>query len=135
MKKIILLISIAIYSNIASAQIQLKDDSVIIKNETSIQRTLNAQNFEKLKDLTTYNAKIQGFIGFCNYEKEDQKQFYDFYVNNLMKLNLTKDEMDILSRIYQENSFKTKRDGFSGMDCKKFKDDFEKIMTDIKKSK
>ena len=76
--------------------------------------------------------RIKGFSGFCNFPKESQKIFYDNFVKKITDLNLTKEENDLINLSFKETAYEIKKNGIKGLTCEKFKEDFEKIIKEIK---
>jgi len=133
MKKINMLILLSLLCSNGFAQITLKDDSTTYKNETPKNGKLNSIEFQKLNGFTKYSGTIQGFSGYCKYSNDDQKLFYDNYYKQVLKLNLSNEENEILFNSFKQTAYEIREKGINGLSCEKFKDDFDKIIKEIKK--
>lgn len=133
MKKINILILLGLLSTNVFAQITLKDDSTTFKSEIPKNGKLNSDQFKKLNGFSKYSGTIQGFSGYCNYSSDDQKLFYSNFRNRILNLNLSTEENEILFNSFKQSAYEIKEKGINGVSCDKFKDDFSKIISDIKK--
>lgn len=133
MKKINMLILLGLLSSNVFAQITLKDDSTTFKSEIPKSGKLNSEQFKKLNGFSKYSGTIQGFSGYCNYSSEDQKLFYDNFYKQVLKLSLSDEENEILFNSFKHSAYEIKEKGINGLSCEKFKDEFSKIINDIKK--
>lgn len=133
MKKINILILLGLLSTNVFAQITLKDDSTTFKSEIPKNGKLNSDQFKKLNGFSKYSGTIQGFSGYCNYSSDDQKLFYSNFHNQILNLNLSTEENEILFNSFKQSAYEIKEKGINGVSCDKFKDDFSKIISDIKK--
>ena len=132
MKKINILILLGLLSTNVFAQITLKDDSTTFKSETPKNGKLNSDQFTKLNGFSKYSGTIQGLSGYCNYSNDDQKLFYSNFHNQILKLNLSTEENEILFNSFKQSAYEIKEKGVNGLSCDKFKDEFSKIINDIK---
>lgn len=133
MKKMNMLILLGLLSTNVFAQITLKDDSTTFKNEMPKNGKLSVTEFKKVNGFSKYSGTIQGFSGYCKYSSEDQKLFYDNFYKQVLKLSLSDEENEILFNSFKQSAYEIKEKGISGLSCDKFKDDFEKIIKEIKK--
>ena len=114
------------------AQITLKDDSMTFKNETPTMGRLDSQKFKDLNGFSKYSGTIQGFSGYCNFPIESQKIFYNNFIKKITSLNLSQEEFEIINNSFKQSAYEIKKNGINGLTCEKFKDDFDKIIKDIK---
>ncbi len=133
MKKINILIILGLLCTNVFAQITLKDDSTTFKSEIPKSGKLNSEQFKKLNGFSKYSGTIQGFSGYCNYSSDDQKLFYSNFHNQILNLNLSTEENEILFNSFKQSAYEIKEKGINGVSCDKFKDDFSKIISDIRK--
>lgn len=131
MKKIMIGLLMVCSMN-AFAQLSLKDDSVTFKDEKPNNGILSSEKFKELNGFTKYSGTIQGFSGYCQYPAESQKIFYDNYMRKIANINLSKDELEIITNSFKQTAYEIKKNGINGLSCDKFKPDFEKIIKDIK---
>lgn len=129
MKKLILIL--AIISTNSFAQLSLKDNSSTFKDKSPLNGTLSAEKFKEIKGFSKYSGTIQGFAGFCKFSVDSQKIFYNYFVQRVTNLKLSKEENEIINTSFQQSAYEVRKDGINGLTCEKFKSDFEKIMKDI----
>lgn len=133
MKKINILIILGLLCTNVFAQITLKDDSTTFKSETPKNGKLTSSDFQKINGFSKYSGTIQGFSGYCKYSNEDQKLFYDNFIKQIIKLNLSSEENEILFNSFKQSAYEIREKGINGLTCEKFKDDFTKIIKEINK--
>jgi len=125
-------IFLTILSINAMAQITLKDDSVTYKNEKPTNGKLDANKFKDLNGFSKYSGTIQGFSGYCNFPVESQKLFYNNFMSKIKTINLSQEEFDIINNSFKQSAYEIRKNGITGLTCDKFKEDFDKIIKEIK---
>ena len=134
MKKLLLILALTIISTISPnsfAQLSLKDDSSTFKEENPIGGKLSAEKFKEINGLSRYSGTIQGFSGFCKFPIDSQKVFYNYFVERITSLKLTKEENEIINNSFKQITYDVRKNGINGLTCEKFKPDFEKIIKEI----
>lgn len=130
MKKYILILFSLLSMN-SMAQISLKDDSITYKNAQPDNGRLSAEKFKELNGFSKYSGTIQGFSGYCNFPLDTQKIFYENFMKKIVSLNLTKNEFEVIESSFKQSTYEIKKNGINGLTCDKFKNDFDKIITNI----
>lgn len=128
-----ILVGLSFLSFNVLAQINLTDDSVTLKTENVTNGNLTQEKFKELNGFSKYSGTIQGFSGYCNFSEEFQRDFYNDFVKKVKSVNLTKEESDIINQSFTQSAYEVKKNGINGLSCDKFKNDFEKIIAEIKK--
>lgn len=119
------------FSNFCYGQIILKDNSVRANQTTHL-------NQEKLKNIVgyaKYTATIVGYADFCGFSKNEQKIIFDNYFNKIKNLNLSSEQIKVISDSFTETAQEAKGLGVSNskLTCSQFKVEFDNIIKTISK--
>lgn len=127
MKKLIFLMGV-IFNVSVFAQISLPENKTLSDKP-------NKPQLNQISNYGQYNAKVIAFAYVCKFTKEESELIYNSYFNTLQRFNLTSEEFKSVSQDYQKAYTDVLGDNKEGKvtDCDKFKIEYDKIITYLKK--
>lgn len=122
------------FMNISHAQLSFNNQDNTNKNANP-----NIDNLEKdpkmktIVDIVKYNAAISGYAITCKENVDDILQIKTFLFNQLKPLNLNNENIKSLNDLFAEYQEKIEKKPMDDIECFNFSQQFDKIISTIKK--